>query len=80
MGEQSNVSSNTCVSNKNLQNRIPEIHFSNSKVWKSYKLKEFLSFYSTNSLSRSNLNYENGNIKNIHYGDIHTKFPSILNC
>ena len=43
-------------------------------------MKEFLSFYSTNSLSRSNLNYENGNIKNIHYGDIHTKFPSILNC
>ena len=80
MGEQSNVSSKTCVSNKNLQNRIPEIHFSNSKVWKSYKLKEFLSFYSTNSLSRSNLNYENGNIKNIHYGDIHTKFPSIINC
>ena len=80
MGEQSNVSSKTCVSNKNLQNRIPEIHFSNSNVWKSYKLKEFLSFYSTNSLSRSNLNYENGNIKNIHYGDIHTKFPSIINC
>ena len=49
-------------------------------MWKSYKLKEFLSFYSTNSLSRSNLNYENGNIKNIHYGDIHTKFPSIINC
>ena len=43
-------------------------------------MKEFLSFYSTNSLSRSNLNYENGNIKNIHYGDIHTKFPSIINC
>ena len=24
------------------------------------------------------MNYESGNVKNIHYGDIHTKFPTIL--
>ncbi|MDO1512854.1 restriction endonuclease subunit S [Maribacter confluentis] len=34
------------------------------------------SFHTTNSLSRDKLNYENGEIRNIHYGDIHTKFQS----
>ncbi len=31
-------------------------------------------FKVTNSLSRDCLNYHNGAVKNIHYGDIHTKF------
>ena len=30
---------------------------------------------STNSFSRDQLNYENGTVKNIHYGDIHTSYP-----
>ncbi|WP_342764238.1 restriction endonuclease subunit S [uncultured Methanobrevibacter sp.] len=46
--------------------------------WKSVKLGDILTFYSTNSFSREKLNYEQGNVKNIHYGDIHTKFPTIL--
>ena len=33
---------------------------------------------STNSLSRAQLNYEKGNIKSIHYGDILIKYNSIL--
>ena len=32
----------------------------------------------TNNLSRSKLNYENGNVKNIHYGDILVKFDSVV--
>ncbi|MBB4118724.1 type I restriction enzyme S subunit [Mesonia hippocampi] len=36
------------------------------------------SFKKTNSYSRENLNYEKGEIKNIHYGDIHTKFNSLF--
>ena len=46
--------------------------------WQSVKLGDFLTFYPTNSFSREKLNYESGNVKNIHYGDIHTKFPTIL--
>ena len=42
--------------------------------WEKKKLGEIYSFKSTNSYSRENLNYEVGEIKNIHYGDIHTKF------
>lgn len=36
------------------------------------------SFKSNNSLSREDLNYENGFVKNIHYGDIHTKYHSLF--
>lgn len=32
------------------------------------------SFKTTNSFSREKLNYEEGEVKNIHYGDIHTTF------
>ena len=46
--------------------------------WNTYLLGEILTYYSTNSFSRAKLNYESGNVKNIHYGDIHTKFPTIL--
>lgn len=41
--------------------------------WESKLFTNIYKFISTNSLSRSELNYENGSIKNIHYGDIHTK-------
>ena len=49
-----------------------------SNEWESHKLGDILTFYSANSFSREKLNYESGNVKNIHYGDIHTKFPTIL--
>lgn len=42
--------------------------------WEEKKLGEIFVFNTTNSFSRDNLNYENGSVKNIHYGDIHTKF------
>lgn len=34
---------------------------------------------STNSLSRALLNYDEGDIKSVHYGDILIKYPAILN-
>ena len=52
--------------------RFPEFE----ENWQSRKFSEFYSFKSTNSLSRENLNYKSGSVKNIHYGDIHTKFKS----
>ena len=33
-----------------------------------------------NTLSRAELNYDSGNIRNIHYGDVLIKFPSIVDC
>jgi type I restriction enzyme S subunit len=44
--------------------------------WMEKKLSEILTFFPTNSYSRSFLNYENGEVKNIHYGDVHTKFKT----
>ncbi|WP_375180836.1 restriction endonuclease subunit S, partial [Chryseobacterium sp.] len=38
-----------------------------------------MDFKITNSFSRENLNYELGTVKNIHYGDIHTKFKTLFN-
>ena len=40
------------------------------------ELEDILSFISTNSLSRDMLNNDVGEVRNIHYGDIHTKFKS----
>ena len=58
---------------------VPKLRFpSYSSEWHSYTLGEILTFYSTNSFSREKLNYDGGSVKNIHYGDIHTKFPSIV--
>lgn len=47
--------------------------------WEEKKLGEIFSFKVTNSFSRENLNYEYGKVKNIHYGDIHTKFSTLFN-
>lgn len=44
--------------------------------WAEKRLGDEFTYIVTNSFSRDNLNYIEGNIKNIHYGDIHTKFQS----
>lgn len=46
--------------------------------WEEKKLGDFLTFYNTNSYSRDCLNDNYGNVKNIHYGDIHMKFSTIV--
>jgi type I restriction enzyme S subunit len=52
--------------------------FENSGEWEVKKLGEVYEFKPTNSFSRDCLNYENGLVKNIHYGDIHTKFDTLF--
>ncbi|SIT10006.1 type I restriction enzyme, S subunit [Chryseobacterium piscicola] len=47
--------------------------------WEVKTLGEVMDFKVTNSFSRENLNYEEGTVKNIHYGDIHTKFQTLFN-
>ncbi|WP_445455680.1 restriction endonuclease subunit S [Flavobacterium sp. HNIBRBA15423] len=49
--------------------RFPEF----SGEWEINKLGEVVNFKVTNSFSRDNLNYENGTVKNIHYGRIQTQ-------
>jgi type I restriction enzyme S subunit len=56
--------------------RFPE--FENDGDWVEKKLGEVYSFLVTNSFSRALLNYEDGEVKNIHYGDIHTKFCTLF--
>ena len=46
--------------------------------WESVNFGDVFTFKSTNSYSRECLNYEIGTTKNIHYGDIHTKFKTLF--
>ena len=46
--------------------------------WEERRLGEFYEFKSTNSLSRDKLSYDKGSVRNIHYGDIHTKFKPVF--
>ena len=46
--------------------------------WEEKTLGEVYTFKVTNSFSRENLNYEEGVVKNIHYGDIHTRFSTLF--
>jgi len=58
---------------------IPELRFKEfSGEWDMKPYGEIYKFYSTNSLSREKLNYQSGEVYNIHYGDIHTKFSTMF--
>ena len=46
--------------------------------WEVKKLGEVCAFLRTNTLSRNQLNDMNGDIHNIHYGDVLIKYPSII--
>lgn len=46
--------------------------------WKKKEFRQIFEFIPTNSYTRANLNEKSGQVRNIHYGDIHTKFPSII--
>jgi type I restriction enzyme S subunit len=56
--------------------RFPE--FRDSEGWSTPKLSDIYRFKQTNTLSREKLNYKTGTIRNIHYGDIHTRFKPIF--
>jgi len=56
--------------------RFPE--FRDAGEWEVKRLGTAYRFISTNSLSRDKLNYARGTVKNIHYGDIHTKFRPLF--
>lgn len=51
-----------------------------SEPWEKVKLGDIGHFLSSNTLSRDCLNEQIGNIKNIHYGDILIKLPTIVDA
>jgi type I restriction enzyme S subunit len=46
--------------------------------WEVKRLGEVCTFLRTNTLSRDQLNDTNGEVRNIHYGDVLIKYPSII--
>ena len=59
---------------------VPELRFNGFlEDWTVYNFSQLYSFKTTNSLSRDKLNYERGDVKNIHYGDIHKIFKTQFN-
>lgn len=59
---------------------VPAIRFRGfSCDWKSRRFDKTFSILSNNTLSRAELNYENGSTKNLHYGDILIKFGECIN-
>ncbi|MDD3771745.1 MAG: restriction endonuclease subunit S [Weeksellaceae bacterium] len=61
--------------------KMPKYRFSefiNDENWIKETVGDVYDFKVTNSFAREYLNYENGSVKNIHYGDIHTKFNTLF--
>ncbi|AGA68950.1 restriction endonuclease S subunit [Desulfitobacterium dichloroeliminans LMG P-21439] len=58
---------------------VPKIRFPGFiDAWEQRKFSEIFIFLQNNSLSRADLNYERGLVKNIHYGDVLIKFGEVL--
>jgi len=58
---------------------VPRLRFPEFRGdWISKPMGEMYSYKGNNSLSRDKLNYRSGSVKNIHYGDIHTKFSTLF--
>ena len=55
--------------------RFPEF----SGDWIRYKVSDVLDFYSTNSLSWDQLEYNSDELLNLHYGLIHVGLPTVVN-
>jgi type I restriction enzyme, S subunit len=60
---------------------VPKFRFKEFEMdgeWIFEQFDKVYSFLVTNSFSREQLNYAEGDVKNIHYGDIHTKFSALF--
>lgn len=58
---------------------LPKLRFPGfQERWEESTMSQLYSFKGNNSLSRDKLNYEGGSLRNIHYGDIHTKFAPLF--
>lgn len=58
---------------------VPGIRFPGfTGAWKQSRFSDIFSFLQNNTLSRAELSIENGAVKNIHYGDVLTKYGEYL--
>ena len=59
----------------------PKIRFSGyTEAWEQRKFSDVFTGLQNNTLSRSELNYESGTIKNVHYGDVLIKFGDYIDA
>ena len=69
------------MSDKETYKRIPVLRFpdfANDEEWKKDTFENIFLFLPNNTLSRAELNYENGSTKNVHYGDVLIRFGDCL--
>ena len=65
--------------NKLIFSKVPTLRFSKlAGQWEQKTFDEMFLILSNNTLSRAELNYENGKYKNIHYGDVLIKFSAFI--
>lgn len=65
--------------NKNKVLNVPNLRFPEfTEEWRKYKVSDVLDFYSTNSLSWEQLDYNNEDLYNLHYGLIHVGLPILV--
>lgn len=58
---------------------VPEIRFDGfTNAWEQRKFSDVFTGLQNNTLSRSELNYESGTVKNVHYGDVLIKFGDYI--
>lgn len=63
------------------KNITPEIRFDGyDKPWEQHKFIDVFDGLQNNTLSRAELNYDGGTIKNIHYGDVLIKFGDYIDA
>ena len=67
------------ANNNNKALNVPHLRFPEfTEEWEKAKVSKLLDFYSSNSLSWEQLDYNNGKIKNLHYGLIHKGVPTMV--
>ena len=65
--------------NKNKVLNVPHLRFPEfSGEWEKCKVSDLLDFYSTNSLSWEQLEYDTNTMMNLHYGLIHVGLPTMV--
>ena len=52
--------------------------FQNDEGWKYNKFKDVFDLLKNNTVSRDELNYEKGSVKNVHYGDVLIKYGDYI--
>lgn len=59
--------------------KVPTLRFADfSDLWEQKQFDEVLFVLANNTLSRAELNYDNGDYKDIHYGDVLIKYPAYI--